>query len=151
MINSYAGFTAYFRTLIAGIPDIKQFVVGGAERILNRNRSTINYPIFWLEIPDVSITRGGSTGDYSATFSSAFIILRNAQTDDWSREDQDLDLCLQLVYRVLVAMKNSADEDNEFTFDLNNVSVEHKGKWGDDNDWGWRVGFSLTMPINECL
>jgi hypothetical protein len=149
-MTTYSEYVDYFRALSAAHSQIKQFVVGGSERILNRNRTTIQYPILWLEIPEVSMVRGGSEGTYSAVFSGAFLVLENAQADDWDREDADLNRTLTICWQLLIRIQADAD-DNDWNITLDNVAIEHKGRWGDDNDWGWRVNFELSIPIDDCI
>lgn len=149
-MNSYASFVSYFRDLVAAHAQLQQFVVGGFERILNRNQSIIQYPIFWLEVPDIGMKRGGSAGSYSSTFQGAFVVLANAQNDDWEREEADLDLCLTICYQILARMQSDADA-GEWSFTLDNINIEHKGKFSNDNDWGWRVSFNISMPIDDCI
>jgi hypothetical protein len=148
-MTSYSEYVDYFRTLAAAHSKLKQFVVGGSERILNRNRTTIEYPILWLEVPEVSMSRGGSETEYSAIFSGAFLVLENAQPDNWEREDADLNNTLNICMQILARMESDADAD-EWSISLDNINIEHKGRWGDDNDWGWRVNFEISMPVG-CL
>lgn len=148
-MTSYSDYIAYFRDLAAAHSKLKQFVVGGSERILNRNRTTIEYPIFWLEVPEVSMSRGGSETEYSTIFSGAFLVLENAQPDNWEREDADLNNTLNICLQILDRIERDAD-GAQWSINLEAVVLEHKGRWGDDNDWGWRVNFDLSLPIG-CL
>lgn len=143
-VTSYNSFIQYFSDLAKSHEHIFDFVHGNDERILNRMRSAIRYPIIWLEVADVTVV-GDDT--IRARFDSSFLVLHNAQKDDPAEEDQILSDLLTIVFHILQKMQDDA-YDGEFEFDSRNTPVQHKGRWGTDNDWGWRVDFSLTIGID---
>lgn len=146
MITGYKSYVNYFRRLAQRHTVVVDFVVGGAERILNRMRQEIRYPICWLEVPDVTLYEKGGL---KAIYNGAFLILANAEKDDWDMEETDLDVCLQACYDFINQMVEDAEEEL-FDMDLKSISVTHKGKWSSDNDWGWRVEFEIIALI-DCL
>lgn len=139
MINTYQDFIDYFRNLAKNHTDIKDFVVGGSERILNRQNSEIEYPILWLEIPDIN-PKGSES--LKLNFDSAFLVLKNAAIDDWDQEEADLHETLIIVVDILTRMVED-DDESIIEFDIDTANIEWKGKQTGDNDWGWRVPFRL--------
>lgn len=146
MINSYDSFVNYFRTLVENYNPVSlDFIVGNSERILNRQQTEINYPAFWLEVPDL---RPG--GEHEATFSGAFLILQNAELDDWSAEDAALQETLVIVFDFLSRMADAAGEGT-IEYDQNKTDILHKPRQTADNDWGWRVEFEITATGSLCV
>lgn len=146
MISGYKEFVDYFRGLAEAHTTIADFVVGGSERILNRELSRITYPVMWLEHPDISpYYKGGA----NARFIGAFAILYNAPADDWEKEEADLDASLAICFSIINKMVEDAEE-GRFHLDMDDIEINHKGRWSGDNDWGWRVGFAIGGYI-DCL
>lgn len=130
--------------MVAANTTINDFVVGGSDRILNRERALISYPVFWLEHPDVKpYYKGGA----NVIFQGAFLVLYNA--DNVDTEEADLNAALNVCFQILTRMADDADA-GEFTFDMNDVDINMKGNWSGDNDWGWRVTFDIGGYI-PCL
>lgn len=140
-------YIAYFKSLTEHHSVIQDFCVGGSERILNRMRSAIKYPIFWLEYPDVSLFSDGGT---KARFSGSFLILFQCKPDNWDQEDADLNQAYQICLEFLNRMVEDEEAGELFEFDISGIDIQHKAKYGDDNDHGWRVSFELSS-ITPCL
>lgn len=148
-MNGYLDYKNYFKdTIVPAITEIKDFVIGGSERILNRENQIIQYPVLWLEVPDISwINEGGLKRRYAG----AFVVLMAAPSDDWTQEDQDLDTTLLITNKILAKMQYDADNGDEFEFEIEGANTTHKGKWSGDNDWGWRTEFDLVGEACECI
>lgn len=144
-IEKYSDFVGYFRTLASEHVDLKDFVTGGAERILNRQNSNISYPVLWLEYPDISIRDG-----YLTRYQGAFLVLAAAPADAQDQEDENLDTCQSIIQDIIARMVDDAD-NGLFEFDMSGVSIQYKGNWGGDNDWGWRVEFALDGTACDCV
>jgi hypothetical protein len=143
-VTSYNSFIQYFSNLAASHEDVVDFVHGNDERILNRMRSAVNYPILWLEVADVTVVDDDTI---RARLDSSFLVLHNAEKDDPAAEDQLLSDLLLIVFHILQKMQEDSDS-GEFEFESRNASIQHKGRWGTDNDWGWRVDFSIIIGID---
>jgi len=147
MITSYDTFVQYFRELADSHVNINSFQVGNSERILNRQRSDIDYPILWLEVPDVSIFQ---LGGYKARYSSRLLVLKDSAADDWDGEDASLNICLKIMFEILTKMEEDAD-DGEFEFVMSDASIQPKTKWSADDDHGWALDFSIVGQIDQCV
>lgn len=147
MITSYDSFVQYFRDLVASHTSLQTFEVGNSERILSRERSELTYPLLWLEYPDISMYWQGG---YKGRYASAFLVLLPAPADDWTQEEADLNTALQYCYEILAKM-NEDSEEGEFEFELEKCALMPKEKWSGDNDWGWRVDFSIIGAIDDCV
>lgn len=137
----------YFKSLSEHHSVIKDFCIGGSERILNRMRSEIRYPICWLEYPDIGMVQNGGT---KARFSGAFSILFQCAPSDWDQEDADLDQALQICLEFIERMVEDEENGELFEFDPLGIDLQMKEKYADDNDHGWRVSFDL-VSMTPCL
>jgi len=121
-------------------------VHGNSERILQRDRSNIAYPVLWLETPDINPRDvAGLRHDYQGTI----LVLTNAQAGDWDKEDEQLDKMLIIVNDLLQKMYEDYEAGTLQEFRVNGA-IEHKGRWGTDNDWGWRFSFTISVQV-DCL
>lgn len=147
IISSYDTFVQYFRDMASSHIGINDFVVGNSERILNRQRNVIEYPILWLEVPDVSIHENGG---YNALYSSRVLVLKNSPADDWEAEDASLNICLKIMFEVLTKMGEDA-ENGDFEFSIEKTRIYPKSKFSPDDDHGWLAEIQLIGEINQCV
>lgn len=148
MISGYADFIAYFANLAEKNKAIKDFVVGGADRILMRENAIISYPVMWLTFPELAARPGGE--DLRWQYNFQLWILNNAGVDDWAAENAALDSTLGIIEQVLRRMVKDAEEDNLFEFDPTTVVLQPKPKFAGDNDHGWVLEFDLTTHATIC-
>lgn len=145
MIRNIADLKVYFAAVAADLGCSFEF--GNSERILNRQLSDLQYPVLWLEIPDIRMRREGTL---YREFQGAFLCLSDAPTDDYAGQDSALDAMYALTEQVLQRMQ--ADSETlpmPFLFDMASARSEYKGKWSADDDWGWRTEFELTGAACE--
>lgn len=145
MITSPATLKAYFAALASELGC--SFVFGNSERILNRQQSDLQYPVLWLEIPEMRLIRNGTL---QREFHSAFLCLTDRPADDFEGQDAALDEMHTLTEQVLQRMQaDSESHPIPFLFDMHNAMSEYKGKWSADDDWGWRTEFELIGAACE--
>jgi hypothetical protein len=146
MITSPATLKSYFESIATDLGC--SFVFGNSERILNRQQSGLQYPVLWLEIPEIRLFRNGTL---QREFRSAFLCLTDRPADDFDGQDTALDEMHTLTEQVLQKMQaDSEDIDpTPFLFDMANAFSEYKGKWSADDDWGWRTEFELIGAACE--
>ena len=145
-ITGFTSFINYFRGLATSHVDIASFAHGNSERILHRTRSDINYPVLWLETPDVFPREAGQL---VSDFRGTLLILTHAQEGDWEKEDEEMHNMLAIVYDLVNKIMADADDGLLQSFALQGP-IEPKGRWGTDNDWGWRFSFTISVPV-DCL
>lgn len=140
-----ADLKAYFATIADDLGC--SFEYGNSERILNRQLSELQYPVLWLEIPDISLQRNGTL---QRQFQSAFLCLSDAPADDYTGQDAALDAMHALTEQVLQRLQaDSETQPTPFLFDMATARSEYKGKWSADDDWGWRTEFDLIGAACE--
>lgn len=135
------------------------FVFGNSQRILNRQSSTINYPVVWLEVPIVDRVANGSV---KRRYRTAIVVFGQCAVDDWDAQDQTLNDTLEITENILLQME--ADSENRlmqdgalhetqppFEFSRENVGSDEIEQWSADNDWGWRTPFYMDVPICQHI
>lgn len=148
-MKGYADFIHYFRQLAAAHTDIKAFFVGNSDRILSAERSTIEYPVLWLEDPDVTVS---DNGGLFVRYESSFVILCNAKLDDWQQQDYNLDKTYQIALEIIRKLKYDAEEgDCLFDLLLGSIRIQRIHTLTHDNDWGWRVDFAIQETEAACI
>lgn len=145
MVSTPGQLKTYFADIAADLGC--DFVYGNSERILNRQSSSLVYPVLWLEIPDISLKR---TGSLTRIFQSAFLCLTDRAVDDFDGQDAALDEMHTLTEQILQRMQaDSEAQPVPFIFDMSSARSEYKGKWSADDDWGWRTEFEMEGAACE--
>lgn len=145
MITTPAELKAYFAALATDLGC--SFEYGNSERILNRQLSQMQYPLLWLEVPEIRLIREGGL---KRRFTTAFLFLSNADIDDYAGQDTALDDMYALTEQALQRLQADSDaHPTPFEFDMENAASEYKGKWSADDDWGWRTEFVLVGAACE--
>lgn len=123
------------------------FAFGASERILNRQSGQLEYPVLWLEVPDISVFRDGGL---KKRFRGAFVILDCRAADDYDGQDASLDAMWAKTEALLASIQqDSEDGAVEFDFDMSRCESQHKPKFSADDDWGWRTEFSIVGAACE--
>jgi hypothetical protein len=146
IITTPAEHNAYFRSLAKRHPSIKDFVYGDSERILSMDRSTLKYPVLWLETPR---SNWKLKEPAQASFTGAFVVLINTPIDDDQREEYVIDYAWQITRDLI----NMIREDARLDFIeavIGSFSSDPILGYGTDNDFGWRTNYQLETPIGNC-
>ncbi len=145
MITNPATLKLYFAELAAEFGC--SFVYGNSDRILNRQLSSLKYPVLWLETPEMRLRRNGTL---VRDFHTAFLCLTDAPGGAEDVQDDALDEMHLLTEQVLQRMQaDSETHPTPFLFDMEGAISEQKYKWSGDDDWGWRTEFELTGAACE--
>jgi hypothetical protein len=145
MLYTLADIEEYFRLIGTAHPGIQQVVIGDSEEVLSVDRSTLNYPLLWLETPDVTWSLRNMQREYSI----AFVVLVNAQTDNWQRQRYILNQSLQITESLLARMAEDANVGQLFSAITSAQSDPILG-YGHDHDFGWRTTLRMEVPMNAC-
>ncbi|MEL6140044.1 MAG: hypothetical protein AAFU67_00330 [Bacteroidota bacterium] len=146
-VNTYAEFNNYFRTLATEHVGINDFVQGLSERPLNRETSRINYPIVWLQYPDVVSIGQGENLRFKYEFDLYF--LSNAPIDDWDREEENMSL-LEGIAKDFLARLHYDARQREFEFNYTKPVLFAVTAWSADNLHGWRLEASIETIGEFC-
>lgn len=146
MIRTPQELKTYFQALATELGC--SFEYGNSERILNRQKDQLIYPLIWLEVP--AVRRDRSTGGLTLEMEAAFICLDNREPDDYAGQDAALDAMLTLTEQILQRLQTDSEaQPSPFLFDMAGAVSEHKFKWSADDDWGWRTEFEITGAACE--
>lgn len=148
MINSYASYVHYFRQLADNHKDIKDFVVGNSERILSQERQDLEYPVMWLEDPEINFR---FEDDLKTVFSGSLIILINAKPGDWQGQDHVMERTFQIARAIVARMVTDSQGEDFFELDASRVQLDPIATYTHANDHGWRIDFSITELSSSCL
>ncbi len=143
MITTPASFRDYFQKMAADFTC--SFSYGSEIRILNRQLSQIQYPLFWLEQPTVRHVREGVL---MREYRTGFLFLNNVSPDDEQAQDEASEQMFNLAHQALLRLETDADA-GAFIFDISDCSMDIKEAWSPDDDYGWRVEIVLLTAI-EC-
>lgn len=143
--NEYAATVQAFRQMAHACTRINAFLHGDTDKLLNAQRSKIQYPVLVLDFPNnVSIYQKSETKN-AATVQGSFAILANAPADDFRQQN---DVMLQ-TYEVMRMVINAAL--NGITIGGNTVYLFNKiefadllpvAKYTSDNLYGWACNFT---------
>ena len=146
IVRTYAELTEYFRRIAEDHPDINYFIVGDDDKILSLDRSKIDYPVLWLEKPDVNWSM---VNDLRRSYNVSFVVLENAAIDDWEKEDKIYNNLLNITGNILQWMQEDKQE-NIIDVDLVNVNSNPVNTYGHDNDNGWRTTIRIKGKEGQC-
>lgn len=137
-----AEYKAFFETIVsdsqawAGL-ELNSFFYGDSPRIIGAQRSDIEYPALWLELPEMTLTN--SADNFITRLSGGFVILSNFQTDDWEGQDNFLHTAYQIARRIIKQMYDAEILPKGTSFDCEPIQ-NHLS----DNMYGYRITFSIT-------
>jgi hypothetical protein len=147
MITDYNSYIDYFRSLATSHTEINDFVYGGSERILNRERIDLDYPVLWLELPDIVPFSGES--DLRLRFVTGLMVLQ-ATPQDFEQEDDAMNKTYQIALGILQKLMTDA-EAGLFDFDVRSAVLQPRPPFSGDNDHGWHIEFDLSISASDCL
>ena len=148
IVNTYSEYMAYFRDLADANPDINGFVSGDSLRILSQDRSSLEYPVLWVESPQVNWVF--QNGLLKQVFQGAFVVLQNAELEHWQQEDFVMDKCCKITSDLIRKVKLDA-EAGLFYLELNQFGSNPIQTYGHDNDHGWRTEISIFTNDGYCV
>lgn len=145
MTNTITAYRSYFETLATNHSKIQFFQYGGSERVLNQLRSTADFPLMWLGIPDVRIERDEEEG---TLFDGSLVILGHARPDDWEHEKEQENLTYIIAKQIVTRMRY---DDEERIIELDSAPMlEPVAPWSADNAIGWSISFRVRVP-SDCI
>lgn len=147
MLSTLAEIQAYFRDIADVHPDINDFVVGDSEQILSVDRSSLNYPVLWLETPSVNWSM---VDNPRRTYDFNFVVLINSPTDTWEHQQYILNRTLTITEQILVKIRDDSKEDNRIMMDNTRASSSPILGYGHDHDYGWRSRVSIDGYMQTC-
>lgn len=140
----YSDFVHFWRQVAHIHRDIHDFAIGNSDRILSNQRDNCKYPMLWLEDPDITFD-----SICQQVWTTAFTILDSAPVDCSKTQDLVLNYSLHTVMDLLKRFEKYADEC-KFEFELPKVRIDRIFSLSHDNDYGWRVSLSFTIPVELC-
>ncbi len=140
-------FTDYWQLLGDAHPSIVQVYFGDADRITDRQRSNVRYPLLLVETPDTPLVRNDS--GVQLQFASFITVLDKPKSEAYHHED----ISKKLTHTILVDLINWLIEDaSRGAFDLtpSRLKPEYLGPWSGDLDAGWRTRVELGAVRPIC-
>jgi len=142
-----ADLRAYFEALGAAHPDIVQVIWGDADRITNKQRSTVRYPLLFVESPDVRFNT--QTGRLRPQYSTQITVMDMPDTEAYAEIDARQDKTSRILMELLATIANDADR-GKFDMNPSKLNAEFLGQWSGDKDVGWRTPITIGSVKNVC-
>ena len=149
IVNTYSEYMAYFRSIADAHPDIKTFVSGDSDRILSMDRSSLEYPVLWVESPDINWNV--YEGIVKQAFRGAFVVLKNAQIDYWQQEDFAMDICGKITSDIIKKISEDANEGYITIGDSKGFRSDPIKTYAHDNDHGFRTEVNIETNDGYCV
>lgn len=147
MITNLTELVAYFQGLVDWHPDLVEFHYGDSERIQSADRTRINYPILWLETPDIQYR---FRSDFDKHYKCFFVLLANTREDDWQGQDE-LKHQLATVMDHLILKIHEDKGQGILIPDLSSLTADYIfPRFGTDHCVGWRMTIDIRVPIMQC-
>jgi hypothetical protein len=151
MITDLKSFITYFRNLRPTVPGLNDFLSGGskeilAERLQAMSRSDTDYPLMFLELPE-TVVENNETGYISARFYGALAVISRADLSEPAEQDDAYDLAWKLCIQLLGAIHHDQTTEG-FVFEIEKHALQPIAQILNDNVYGFRAEFELTIPIN---
>lgn len=144
--TSYAELTTYLERLGTLHPLVKQVVIGDSEQILSLDRNILQYPVLWIETPDVDWSFDDNPNRY---YNLSFVVLINAQVDTWQHQQYILHKTLQITEQLLAKMRDDADA-NLIQLRKGTAKSSPILGYGHDHDYGWRTSLRVRAYMDSC-
>ena len=146
MINTPGELRAYMELLALEHIDINDFFYGNYDDILAAERTSIDYPCFWLE--DMELSPEGEDS-ILMIYDFSFVILANSTKEDKQRmlfnQEHTFRIAADIVARI-----NKDSEDNILDFEIAQTTLDPINTIGNDNDQGWRVSIKIESSSALC-
>jgi len=140
-------YQSYFRSLATSHVDINGFVFGPLRRIMDQQRSVAEYPLMFLELPDVELTIDGDT--YQRGYKGALLILQNAEHEDIAAQDAAYLLTETIIVQVLAKLLQ--DHQSRLIFlNIETLNIEAVSSLHTNIEHGWRLEFELLYTGKDC-
>ena len=128
--------------------EIKEFVYGDNQKILNLDRSEICYPVLWLETPIISYNFGVN---FQKIYNCAFVVMGNAKPDNWQDVERMADLTESITQDLIFYLKEDYESSLLKLQNPSRVSADYVRPFGHDHDIGWRVSFQIRAMSYHSL
>ncbi len=150
IISPFEDLKSYFQELaglhrqVAG-----SFVHGDVRRFKERTRSSLTYPCLWLETPGQALRDNGA-GSVTVEQVGAFCILWNSPDSSPDEQDQIWAQTNRIALEFVARIRHDARQRAQNLIAAEAFSLDPLDTLFVDNDFGWRVEFSLKKPIDLC-
>lgn len=144
--TSFAEMMGYLARLGELHPRIKSVIVGNSAQIITLDRSTLKYPVLWIETPEVSWDLGVHPKRF---YNIHFLVLYNTQVDTWTHEQHVLHNALEITEDLLVKIRQDAEE-NLLVLKDGRASSQPVLGYGHDHDYGYRTSIRPQAYMKSC-
>jgi hypothetical protein len=87
-----------------------------------------------------------------AVFQTAFVCLKQVESDDYTLQDLAWNDMWLLTCAVIKKLNHDSKAmRGKMNFSLNSVTSENISRIWVDSDYGWRTEFKISIPINSKL
>jgi hypothetical protein len=142
MATSIPHLIQYFRDLVAKHVELEGFAHGPVSRIIAGSRSENDYPLLWLETPNLGLSDKDGTAPFGQR-STAFVVLMKAPRDDYDAQDMVWAQTEAIALDVLSYLRKAHKEREIVLSSLDGTQLEAVATLTVANEIGWRYEFSM--------
>lgn len=144
-METYADLVAYFENFPASLPAIRKAVVGDDEEIFSQQPLRAQYPMLWVETPEVLFA--GDDDNPTTRFQFALVVFTNENQKTNQQANIELSEMLALLEQVYAKVyEDAAAPTDTFSLILKNSQAAPVRRWSADNCYGWRLEITLELP-----
>lgn len=125
---------------------LKTFLFGLPERLLDNNRSNVEYPLLMLEPPDFRLE--GQNDTPLLTYSIDFSVLVQAEKGDEAGEENAWVLAQAIMLDIVAYLRKLHNKKGTPFYEYNNVSFERFDRFTTDNLFGYHAKMQLVTCEN---
>lgn len=150
----YQAYIDYFSNLADQNTELQDFVLGPDQRILSAERADLDFPVLWLEDPDIVVLEDT---EMSLQFNTRLLILQNVGshatfTEQKTALNDTFLIGINLISRIRQDSEEATTADAFFfDFDFGSVRMTPAVSMLNDGDWGWVIELLITSPASHCV
>lgn len=128
------------------LPEINTKAYGDSAEIMNIENMMVNYPLLWIESPDIDIS--GDQDSFKYMYNGAFVVLINSSTNTIDEKKDNIDQIHRIISKYLKALLDDGVLDIAF----HRIRMEVIMSALSDNSQAIRVEFqSKSAVASLCL
>lgn len=146
MIETLNQIVEYFQGLVDWHPQLATFSYGDSELIQANERARTEYPLLWLETPDITY----KIEEFEKHYQCFFVLLKNTKSDDWDEQHQEQHN-LSIILDHLLQKIHDDHRAGELLANMKSLKAEPVfPSFGTDYCVGWRITIYLRVPLAQC-